>query len=175
MRFTTSLNKFTESNASVYALHFPVPLEIAEPFIDGENRRIKCTINNTHTISSGLMPFKEYWYILVNQSLQKELQIEVGDSVELLIEKDESKYGMDMPVELETVLDQDKLASEFFHDLTPGKQRNLIYIISKVKNTDSRINKALAIIDHLTERNGKLDFKLLNEKIKEYNQRGKLK
>ncbi|MBE62878.1 MAG: hypothetical protein CMB89_11005, partial [Flammeovirgaceae bacterium] len=71
--------------------------------------------------------------------------------------------------------DQDKLASEFFHDLTPGKQRNLIYIISKVKNTDSRINKALAIIDHLTERNGKLDFKLLNEKIKEYNQRGKLK
>ena len=87
MRFTTSLNKFTESNASVYALHFPVPLEIAEPFIDGENRRIKCTINNTHTISSGLMPFKEYWYILVNQSLQKELQIEVGDSVELLIEK----------------------------------------------------------------------------------------
>ena len=121
------------------------------------------------------MPFKEYWYILVNQELQKKLQLEIGDSVTLDLARDESKYGMEMPVEFETILNQDKLASEYFHLLTPGKQRNLIYIVSKVKNTDSRINKALAIIDHLLETSGKLDFKQLNVRIKEYNQRGKLK
>ena len=93
----------------------------------------------------------------------------------VLMSLEASKYGVDMPEELQAALDQDPLAMEFFDLLTPGKQRNLIYLVNKVKNTNSRINKALAIIDHLTEMQGKLDFKLLNEKIKEYNQRGKLK
>ena len=175
MRVKTTLDKFTDTNSSVYQLHFPIPIDIANQFIEGDQRRVICTINDRVKISSGLMPFKEYWYILVNKELQKKLQLEIGDSVTLELARDESKYGMEMPVEFETVLNQDKLASEYFHLLTPGKQRNLIYIVSKVKNTDSRINKALAIIDHLLETSGKLDFKQLNVRIKEYNQRGKLK
>lgn len=175
MRFKTTLQKFTDSHSSVYKLHFPVPFEVAEKFIEGEQRRVKCSINDLATINCGLMPFQDYWYILVNQNLQKELNLELGDEVDISLEKDQSKYGMDMPEELMALLDQDPLADQFFHHLTPGKQRNLIYIVSKVKNTDSRINKALAIIDHLVEQGGKLDFKLLNVKIKEYNQRGKLK
>ncbi|WP_421879896.1 YdeI/OmpD-associated family protein [Marinoscillum sp.] len=175
MQFTTHLSKFTEVNASVYGLHLPVPLAIAEQFIDGDQKRVKCTINNSKTISSGLMPFRDYWYILINQTLKKELGLEIGDEVHVSLEKDTSQYGMDMPEELRTCLDQDPLADTYFHKLTPGKQRNLIYIVSKVKSVDSRINKALAIIEHLTEQSGKLNFKLLNEKIKEYNQRGKLR
>lgn len=175
MKIQSTLLKFTEANSSVYGLHLPVPDEIAKHFIEGENRRVKCTINDQVKISSGLMPAGTYWYILVNQKLQKQLTIKVGEEVSLFLEKDTSSYGMDMPEELEVTLQQDSLAHEYFHKLTPGKQRNLIYIVSKVKSSDSRINKSLAIIDHLVEQNGKLDFKLLNEKIKEYNQRGKLK
>ena len=174
MELKTSLEKFIGKNAEVYSLHFPVPHEIANQFMEGNDRRVICTINDKVEIRSGLMPFKKYWYILVNQSLQKKLKIEVGDEVKLRLLKDTSAYGMEMPEELQVLFDQDEDGNRHFHNLTPGKQRNLIYIVSNVKNIESRLNKALAIVDHLKEFHGKLDFKALNLKIKEYNQRGKL-
>ena len=67
------------------------------------------------------------------------------------------------------MLDQEETAKEIFESLTPGKQRTLIYIVLKVKNTDSRIRKALAIVEHLNESKGDLDFKRLNVLIKHYN------
>lgn len=164
-----------EANSGVYGLHLPIKKEIASEFIDGSNRRVKCTINNQLTVTSGLMPFSDYWYIILNQEVQKKLGIEIGDEVEVHIEKDNSEYGMDMPEELRVLLDQDTTGNRYFHALTPGKQRNLIYIVNKVKSSDNRLNKALAIVDHLVEMNGQLNFKLLNSKIKEYNNRGKLK
>lgn len=174
MEFTTSLQKFTDKNASVYGLHFPVPKPIAQNFIAGENRRVICTVNQSFKLSSGLMPFQEYWYILVNQEVKKQLNLEIGDEVVIHLEKDRSEYGMPMPEELMVLLDQDELGHRYFHELTPGKQRNLIYLVNKVKNVDSRLNKALAIVDHLKEYEGKLDFKALHVKIKEYNQRNKM-
>ncbi len=87
---------------------------------------------------------------------------------------DDSTYGMDMPEELMILLDQDPEGNEYFHQLTPVNNETSSTIVSKVKSPESRLNKALAIVHHLKERNGKLDFKLLNEVIKDYNQRGKL-
>jgi len=174
MEFKTTLSKFFGKDASVYELHLPVPKPIAEQFIRGENRRIICEINQTTSIRSGLMPHKDYWYILLNQAVIKKLGLAIGNTVTVKLSPDDSTYGMDMPEELMILLDQDPEGNEYFHQLTPGKQRNLIYIVSKVKSPESRLNKALAIVHHLKERNGKLDFKLLNEVIKDYNQRGKL-
>ncbi|MFY0650561.1 MAG: YdeI/OmpD-associated family protein [Cyclobacteriaceae bacterium] len=169
MIIKTTLEKFPIEVSKVYRLHFPIPKAIAEHFIDGDNRRVKCSINGEVVVRSGLMPYQDYWYILCNQSKQKQLNLMVGQAIELELEKDASKYGMEMPEELEVMLDQEPEAFEFFEQLTPGKQRNLIYLVSKVKNTNSRINKALAIAAHLKEGKGQLDFKKLNELIKYYN------
>ena len=175
MRFKTYLAKFSKSDSKVYSLHLPIPESVAKEIIEKKSKRVRCELNSQETITTGLMPSKKYWFLLINQDLQKKLQIQIGDEVDVEMTPEVSKYGVEMPEELQATLDQDTLAAEFFDLLTPGKQRNLIYLVSKVKNSNSRINKALAIIDHLTEMQGKLDFKLLNEKIKEYNQRGKLK
>lgn len=111
------------------------------------------------------------WYVLMNEKLAKKLDIQIGDNVTLEIEKDTSKYGMEIPEELEELLQQDPEGEQHFHSLTPGKQRNLIYIVGNVKNSNSRLNKALAIMHHLKEFEGKLDFKILNQTIKEFNNR----
>ena len=110
----------------------------------------------------------------MNQTNVKKLKIKEGDAVSIVIDKDTSEYGVPMPDSFLALLSQDEQGSEYFHQLTPGKQRSLIYIVGKVKNIDSQINKGLAILNHLTETKGQLDFKRLNEKIKEYNQRAKL-
>jgi len=120
------------------------------------------------------MPYPKGYFILMNQANVKKLNIKEGDPVNIVINKDTSEYGVPMPDSFLALLSQDEQGSAYFHQLTPGKQRSLIYIVGKVKNIDSQINKGLAILSHLTEAKGQLDFKRLNEKIKEYNQRSKL-
>ena len=66
-------------------------------------------------------------------------------------------------------MDQDLAGKAFFDALTPGKKRTLIYLVANVKNVDSQLRKGMAILDHLKEANGKIDFKQVNQKIKEYN------
>ncbi len=120
------------------------------------------------------MPWGDGSYIMVNKKIRERLGLKEGDPVTLQLKKDTSEYGMPMPESLQVMLDQDDTGSNYFHALTPGKQRSLIYLVSKVKNIDKQINKALAILDHLKDVNGQLDFKLLSEKIKEYNNRSNL-
>ncbi len=117
-------------------------------------------------------------YVVMHPSDERYSKFKHGDQIDLewingpikaTIIKDESEYGMPMPEEFGEVLDQDHEADKYFHSLTAGKQRSLIYIVSKVKNTDSRIRKSLAIADHITANRGSIDYKLLNEAFKEYN------
>lgn len=164
--FKTYLDRFDND---VYGYHLPVPEDVASPFIGGDDRRVVCLVNGQHKMHSGLMAAKPYWFLLLNKQVVKKLGLSLQDEVEVAMEKDTSEFGMEMPEELQEVMNQDPTGTEYFRQLTPGKQRNLIYIAGKVKNTQSRINKALAIMHHLNEVEGKLDFKMLNETIKEYN------
>jgi hypothetical protein len=167
MIFETILDKFQSS--PLWGLHFEVPAEIAKIFIVGNDRRVICTINNNIKLHCALMPAKDIWFVMLNQQVVKKLNQALGTKITVQIEKDDSEYGMPMPEELKEVLDQQPEADHYFHALTAGKQRTLIYIVAKVKSSDSRIRKALAIADHITANKGQIDYKLLNEALKMYN------
>lgn len=154
--------------------HFPIDAQTTLELASANHKRVICTVNQTVVMHCALMPKNDASFIMVSKKIRTQLGIELGDKVELSLKKDESEYGMPMPTSFEMVLAQEEQAFEHFKRLTPGKQRSLIYIISKVKNIDKQINKSLAIAAHLTEMNGKLDFKLLQQKIKELNSNSKL-
>ena len=168
--FQTTVHK--ESSTLNWACQIRIPAQYATPFLTHKDRRVICHINQEVSIQRALMSHGEgNWYIMLNQQLWKKLGFEDGDAVQITLEKDESEYGMEMPEELEVMLLQEPSATSEFKKLTPGKQRSLIHIVAKVKNTNSRINKALAIVHHLKECEGTLDFKRLNVLIKHYNNR----
>lgn len=169
--FTTILQKF---DSNLWGFHLPVPTEIADQFIEGNDRRIVCTINSTIQIQGALMPYSEGYFILLNKNLVDKLHLSVGDDVLLQLQKDRSEFGMPMPESFHALLHQDAEGNQYFENLTPGKKRSLIHIVGKVKNIDSQLNKGLAILHHLKLEKGQLDFKKLNQLIKEYNQRSKL-
>ena len=100
------------------------------------------------------------------------VKLKEGSKVKVAVEKDTSKYGMPIPEEFEIALTQDRESAAFFDSLTPGRQRNLIYLVYKVKSTVLRIRKSLVILHHLKYTSGIIDFKLLNEQFKEANQKG---
>lgn len=168
--FTSPLMDF---HSSLWRYHIPVPDQIAALFIEGDNRRVLVRVENSPKLNLALMKHSDYWFVLINKALAASLSVYEGQTLQVQMEKDRSTYGHEMPVELEEVLHQDEGAYAYFHALTMGKQRALIYLVSKVKNTQSRLNKALAISSHLVEVKGNLDFKQLNEKIKYYNNLGR--
>lgn len=172
IQFSTTLQKF---DSKLWGYHLPVPPAIADNFIKGNDRRVVCKINNSIQTRGALMPYSEGYFILINQDLVKKLHLSIGDKVNLKVEKDKSEFGLPMPDSFRALLDQDTESNAFFNQLTPGKKRNLIYLVGKVKNIDSQLNKGLAIMDHLKTEKGILDFKKLNHLIKAYNQRSKLK
>ena len=159
--------KFT-NGAEQSSWHF---LEITHETVDkfafeGNTRRVLCSINGAEAFPCALMPWGDVYFIMVNKQRRTELGLTVGDTVNVVLEKDESKYGMPMPEELQEVLNQDPEGDRLFHTLTAGKQRSMMYYIGKVKDVDKRIHTALVFIEHLKKNDGKVIYEEFQQELK---------
>ncbi len=164
--FVSKLDKF-DSNLWYY--HIKVPVDIVEFFSDAKDKRFICILNEQMKIHCAFMPTGTgRFFININKEVRKTLKIDVGDEVAVQIEKDESKYGMAVCEEFQEILNQDIEFSEYFHKLTKGKQRNLIYLAGNAKTSNTRINKSIAIAEYIKLVAGNLDFKELNQFFKDF-------
>ena len=168
MKLTVPILKF---EYDMWSYYLAVPKMEGDKLIAKNDRRIVCTIDGCKPIHGALMPKGEVYSIYIKKDFMKKYGLHEGDSVDITLEKDQSAYGMPIPESFQVLLDQDTEGSHFFHQLTKGKQRSLIHLVGKVKNVDSQLAKGLAIMHHMKESNGALDFKRLNVLIKEYNNR----
>lgn len=85
-------------------------------------------------------------YFMVSAQLRKEAKIGSGDSVKVtfwIVDPD----TVDVPEELQAVLDQDEIAKKKWDSFTPGIQRGLSHYVNSVKNVDSRIKRAIEIME----------------------------
>ena len=157
-----------ESNNKLWGAHFLVPPPFVSLFpIIEKTRRVFCRLNDAVEIQCAILPFGEGRHVItINKKLQKQLNISFGDRLSATLRPDDSPYGLPMPEEFEAVLQQDSEGNRLFHALTAGKQRTLLYITANIKNSDARIQRALTIIEHLKSQNGKIDFKKLNEDLR---------
>lgn len=163
--FTATL---AESGNKLWGFHVLVPPVIARTLLDNDAKRVVCSLNEYTPFQCGLIPKGEQEYcIMVNKKLRDTLHLQTGSVVRVSLTKDESEYGLPVTEELREVLDQDAEGSLLFHALPPGKIRTLLYIAGQVKNSETRIFRALAIIDHLKVNGGKIDYKTLNVSVKE--------
>ena len=163
-----------DKHSNLLGFHFRIPKNVADNFTEGKNKRVVATFNHSVKNHCAIMPSPKGPFIKLNKSIVKELNIQVGDVVTIELEKDTSTYGTPISEEFEAVIFSDAAVFNYFQALTPGKQRNLIHLVNKIKNTDIKINRSMAIAQHLMDVKGMLDFKQLNETIKEYNQKHKL-
>jgi len=133
---------------------------------EGRFRRVMCSINGDAAFHCALLPWGEQFYIIVNKKKRDSLGIVADDEVEVVLEKDTSKYGLPMPPEVKEVLRQDPEGDTLFHALTPGKQRSMLYWLSRTKDIDRRIHETLIFVEHLKNNDGKIDNKKLQAELK---------
>jgi len=164
LRFKTEL--VTSGGTPVY--HFlRFPKERAKHFgFKGNLRRVICTLNGVETFNRVLYPRKDSYSIALNRKLREKLGISVGDTVDVCLERDESKYGYPMPKEFAEVLKQDAQGSELFEALTPGNQRMMLMLIDKNKDVDRRITRSLIGLEHLKQNDGRFDYHALDDAMR---------
>ena len=85
-------------------------------------------------------------YFSVSGPLRKAAGANVGDRIVVkfkLVDPD----VVDIPGELDAVLEQDPLALKAWSGLTRGYQRSLVHYVTSVKNVDSRIKRSIELME----------------------------
>jgi len=169
MKFDTEIAKFEEG---LYMLHIKVPDKVFKKMSADGKKRVICQIDDNEPFHGGFMPDGNgSYFIMLSKPKLKKYKLTLGQKVKVVLEKDNTKYGMKVPEEFEEVLGSDPEGETFFEKLTDGKKRSLIHLVATVKSSDIKISKSLTILDHLKANEGKLDFKMLNEAFKVANRK----
>lgn len=156
-----------KNDSHLYPLQFHIPDKIVLTLKEKNIKRLQISINGNDPIDGSLISNGEHQYFIkINAAQMNKMSLSIGDTATLDLKPDESEYGMPLPPEFAAIWEMDDEAKKYFHSLTPGKQRNLIYIVNKVKSLEIRMRKSTIIMDFLKINKGQLDFKMLNESLK---------
>ena len=164
------LSRLERFDSDLWMFHIMIPDDIVQPFLQEGHKRVVCEIEGLESFHCALMPKGDgQYFINLNKERRKKLGLHLGAEINVQLKIDQSKYGLPMPEELGELLKMDEEGNYIFHQLTPGKQRTLIHIVGKHKRSETRLRKAVVIVDYLKAVQGKLDFKELNEAFKQSN------
>jgi hypothetical protein len=163
--FTGSISYF---ESQVWNRHIDIPDDVVLEFKKHGIKRLLCTFNNSVTKHCALLSHGDgRYFVMINQDEYKKSGLEMDMEVHVTLEEDKSEYGMPMPEEMRELLAQDPEADKYFHGLTPGRQRGLLFIIGKPKGIETRLRNAIIGCEYLKSKQGKLDYRELNQVIKE--------
>ena len=122
-----------------------LPLEVVRQLPSGRVR-VKGTFNNAAFALAVQHQKNGSRYFSVGAPLRKAAGIKLGDKVKVkckIVDPDK----LDLPEELEAVLAQDEQGKEAWDRLTTGYQRSLVHYVTSVRNVDSRIKRAIDLIN----------------------------
>lgn len=129
-----------------------LPLEIIQPFLDKNIKRVKVKAlfeAKKMEFHAAFQKRNGNYYMMFGKRYQKELGVFANDYFQIQFFEDDSKYGVEMPEELEAVLMSDPDAFQIFESFTPGKQRGIIYGILSYKVSQTRIDKSILVCTNL--------------------------
>ena len=129
-----------------------LPEDIIAPFLEKKLKRVKvkATFEDREFNFHGAIQKRHgRHYMMFGKRYQKELGVFPNDYFQLQFYEDDSKYGVEMPEELDAVLLSDYEAFQIFDAFTAGKKRGIIYMIARYKNSQTRIDKSIIVCENL--------------------------
>ena len=174
MKFIANISRFEEDE-----LHWTsisrIPDGIFQEMLKiAPNKRLICTLNNSLTFHCAMIPRKNYHFIMLGKDKIKTLNLDINDNFEVEIIPDTNEFGANILEEFEEVLFSDPDGKTLFDKLTPGKQRNIIIFISRIKSSQLKIEKTFVFLEHLKRNKGKFNPILFQEDYKNFREKNKL-
>ena len=133
-----------------------IPEDIAEQLTHDKVKRVVADLKfegRELTLHAAVRKSKGVIYLMLSKAKRKELSVDQGDTLEVSMKEDTSKYQAPMTEELEAVLMSDYEGYEIFESLLPGKQRNIIFSVYNINGSQKRVHKALNAMENLKRGN----------------------
>ena len=134
--------------------HYYLSIEIPEAGIKQlgvkPRSRVKVEFPEGRYIHCALQYNKNKEYLIyLGKYFQEKAGVYPSQEMTISISEDTSDLGMEMPIELEEVLSIDHKGMEGWNQLTPGKKRTAMYFVAKAKAEETKIKRALLIVDNI--------------------------
>jgi hypothetical protein len=157
------------ANSKIFKWQLRVPAAVTAAFLASPSKtRVVCILNGEDPHQGALTPIGNGVYVIkVNQGRIKKLGLVEGRKVAVALYPDDSKYGLPMPEEMAALLAEDKEGDRIFHALPAGKLRTMLYVVGQGHNSDNRLWRAVKIIEHLKNNQGKINYKQLHAELRE--------
>jgi len=145
MKTYSFAGRITQIEAKYMNYILIIPQEIIESINQKGRIRVEGTMNET-AFSLAIQNLKTgERYFSVSNPLRRAAKIQLSIPVEVkfyLVDLNK----LDIPEELNAVLEEDAEGKAAFNKLTTGYKRSLIHYITSVKNVDSRVKRALELV-----------------------------
>ena len=148
--FKTYIDRFDKGMTFHY---ISVPAEIALSMAEKFPFRVICTIRNKDFPAAIVKHGIEGFVIQMGKQTLKKFEGVHGEEVEVTLKRDESEHGYEIPEEFAELLAQDEAGRAEWEKLTPGAQRSYLYYLNTGKSVDTRIKRALVILQRAREIN----------------------
>ncbi len=134
--------------------HIYIPEHIMQPFVDKNVKRLFIKVSHNNKSINFYAAFvrdknTDDYRIMFGKRLQKELGVLQNDYFQIQLFENTSKYGVQVPEELDEVFKLDPEAFKVFETLSAGKKRSIIYAVARYKTSQTRIDKALIMCENL--------------------------
>lgn len=132
--------------------YLTISADYVNQFQNKRHTRFICTLENSLTFQCGLNHLGDgIFFIILSSKNLKTIHKQLGDKIFFELTEDQNPLGVEMPEILEAVLAQDQELKSTFDLLTPGKKRNVIHQIIKIKDIDKQIHKTIKLITDSTK------------------------
>lgn len=133
-----------------HAIKIPVDVQERLVFIKGTKLRFEGELNGIAFKGALLPTGTGRFYVMVNESIRKQLKLELGDPVAVRITIVDPSH-VDVPPDLEAVLDERADIKFKWDALTPGTKRGILHQIESAARAETRTERMRNLIDRLDQ------------------------
>lgn len=164
--FSTALAHDTAATPRAQGTVLPIPAEIARavPTRPDRTRRVNVMAGELPAYQAKVAgDGRGGFFVPVNKERREWLDATYGEGAELavVLTPDTSKYGLPVPPGFELLLADDGEAATYFDALPGGLQRRILFGLSAPKRESTRLHRAVATAEYLTEVRGEVDLREL--------------
>jgi hypothetical protein len=125
------------------------PFDVVQVFGARARVPVRGTING-FPFRSSLMPMGGCHGMAVNRTMREGAGVQAGDTVTVVLERDEAKRVVEIPPLLKKALAGNKAAQHRWKEQSYTNQKEMARSITEVKQEDTRLRRLAKVLDVLT-------------------------
>lgn len=138
-----------ESEPGAQGVYIILPFDVSAVFGSRGRIPVRVTING-HVFRTSLAPYGGKHYLGVNRTVRGAAKVDVGDRVEVSIERDDQPRVINPPDDLANALADNPAALESWERLSYSHKKEFVDAIDDAKKPETRARRILKAVEELT-------------------------